>query len=52
MNNENKKGNYTLPTCGLLKKHFTHLWFKKWHFAYLWSNMLIKRLLTSVLPLL
>ena len=28
-----KRRNYTLPTCGLLKKHLTHLWFKKWHFT-------------------
>ena len=60
-----KKKNDDVENCGVSKVfgfiyiyinkgilHFTHLWFKKWHFAYLSSNLLTKRLPTSVLPLL
>ena len=44
--------NYTLPTCSLLKKHFTYLGFKKWHFAHLWSDPLAKRYPPLTLQLL
>ena len=28
-------GNYTLPTCGLLEKHFAYPWIKNWYFTHL-----------------